>query len=182
MRLIRKLHKAVKKIVEFIKDEDIVEKYRKQGVKIGENVHLINCNFDHGHQFLIEIGNNCTLTNCSLLTHDASTKKRLNYTKVGKIVIGNDCFIGWHTIILCNVHIGDKVIVGAGSVVCKDIPSNSVYAGNPARYICSYDEYMSKHERNLQEYPKFDVYWPNKSDEEKEEMKTALEHTFGYDL
>lgn len=46
--------------------------------------------------------------------------------------------------ILCGVNIGNQVIVGAGAVVTKDIPSNSVVAGAPARVICSYSDYIEK--------------------------------------
>jgi serine acetyltransferase len=42
------------------------------------------------------------------------------------------------------VTIGDNVLIAAGSVVTKSIPSNVVVAGNPARYICSLDEYIEK--------------------------------------
>lgn len=51
--------------------------------------------------------------------------------------IGKNCFIGDRTIVLPGVTIGDEVVIGAGSVVTKDIPSNSVAVGNPARVIKS---------------------------------------------
>lgn len=51
--------------------------------------------------------------------------------------IGERCFIGANAIIMCGVKIGDEVIVGSGSIVTKDVPSNSVVVGNPARVIKS---------------------------------------------
>ncbi|MGB1311421.1 MAG: DapH/DapD/GlmU-related protein, partial [Leucothrix sp.] len=54
-----------------------------------------------------------------------------------KTRIGKHCFIGCASIILPNVTIGDQVIVAAGSVVTKDVPSNSIVAGNPAKVIKS---------------------------------------------
>jgi acetyltransferase-like isoleucine patch superfamily enzyme len=52
-----------------------------------------------------------------------------------EISIGNDVFIGAQCIVLKGVHIGDRSIIGAGSVVTKDIPADELWAGNPARFI-----------------------------------------------
>lgn len=49
--------------------------------------------------------------------------------------IGKRCFIGANAIIMCGVRIGDEVVVGSGAVVTKDVPSNSIVVGNPARVI-----------------------------------------------
>ncbi len=49
--------------------------------------------------------------------------------------IGKRCFIGANAIIMCGVRVGDNVVVGSGSIVTKDIPSNCIVAGNPARII-----------------------------------------------
>lgn len=50
-----------------------------------------------------------------------------------------------NSIVLLGVKIGDNVIVGAGSVLTKSIPSNSVVAGNPAKIIMAYEEYAAKY-------------------------------------
>lgn len=68
--------------------------------------------------------------NAIILSHDFSTRRH-----DCKTVIGRKCFIGAAAIILPNVTIGDQVIVGAGSVVTKDVPSNCAVAGNPAKII-----------------------------------------------
>jgi len=57
---------------------------------------------------------------------------------IGKFVdtyIGDFCVIGIGAIIMAGVKIGNEVVVGAGSVVTKDIPSNVIVAGNPAKII-----------------------------------------------
>ena len=64
-----------------------------------------------------------------ILTHDYCLKRHAD------TFIGKRCFIGADAIVLGGVRIGDEVIVGAGSVVTKDVPSNCIVAGNPARII-----------------------------------------------
>lgn len=56
-----------------------------------------------------------------------------------KVSIGNNCWIGEKVIILPGVHLGDNVIVAAGSIVTKSFNSNSIIGGNPAKYIKIYD-------------------------------------------
>lgn len=93
-------------------------------------------------------GTNIT-SEVSILTHDFSLNicektgiykgKLLQLKKPVKI--GSNCFIGQRAFILPGITIGDNVIVGAGSVVTKDIPSNEVWAGNPARCIGTIKEH-----------------------------------------
>lgn len=114
-------------------------------------MHILNSSIDPLFPFLIEIGDNTTLTDVKVLAHDASTKKCLGYTKMGKVIIGSNCFIGARTLILPNVIIGDNVIVGAGSVVTKNIPSNSVAVGNPCKIIKTYNGYMDRNKLLMNE-------------------------------
>lgn len=143
----------IKSVIKYLKIQIYrpteVDKYRKQGVTIGKNCNLYSVSIDGCFQHLIKIGNNVTITHSSIIAHDASTHNELGYSKVGRINIGNDVFIGWGCIILGNVTIGNKVIIGAGSVVAKNIPDNTVVCGNPLRFICTYDEYINKNRENM---------------------------------
>ena len=67
--------------------------------------------------------------------HGLSIKKRngIENIKSADIVIGDDCFIGANVTIVCGVTIGEHAMVGAGSVVTKDVPPYSLVYGNPAR-------------------------------------------------
>ncbi len=69
---------------------------------------------------------------------------------IGDTHVGDNVFIGSNSTILGGANIGSNVIIGAGSLVNKDIPSNSVVGGVPARFICSFDEFVEKRKR-LQE-------------------------------
>lgn len=74
-------------------------------------------------------------TGCIFLTHYLDTSREGIHWKAGEIRIGEGSFIGARTIIAKPLAIGKNVIVGAGSVVTKNIPSNEIWAGNPARFI-----------------------------------------------
>lgn len=140
----------------------------KKGLMIGENVFInFGCIIDESFCWLIKIGNNVTLApNVHILAHDASTKKMIGYTKMGMVTIGNDVFIGASSIILPGRNIGNNVVIGAGSIVSKDIPDNSVAVGNPAKVICSYDEYIEKQKAKLCLTDTF-PYAPDKKEQER---------------
>lgn len=89
----------------------------------------------------IEIGRNSLLANKveiisgSHVFDDPKTPIKFQGTKLGRVTIGEDVWIGTHVTVLPGVTIGDGSVVGAGSVVTKDIPSYSVATGVPARVI-----------------------------------------------
>ena len=160
-----------------------ISELRLSGAVIGENCHIYGL-IDSGHEFLVTMGNNVTLASgCRLLTHDGSTKNILGYSKVGRIDIGNDVFIGAMSIVLPNVRIGNNVIIGAGSIVTKDIPDNSIVVGNPAKVIGTYDAYVDKIQKQFKTSPVWKVYYSKKNDEEKRKMREKLlERKIGFDL
>jgi acetyltransferase-like isoleucine patch superfamily enzyme len=126
---------------------------RRWGCKIGINC-ILSTNLG-SEPYLIEIGDNCSITsNVDLITHDGGNwvlknSRNFNGTKYGKIVIGNNVYIGTNSVILPNVCIGSNCVIGAGSVLTHNVPSNTVFAGNPAKFICSIDEYYEKCCKNV---------------------------------
>ena len=95
-------------------------------------------------------------------------------------VIGNDVWIGDRSLVKAGVKVGDGAIIGMGSVVTKDIPSNSLAVGNPAKVICALSEYINKQKLQMkientfnEEYtfrnPKFNI-------SHKDKLIKACEH------
>lgn len=87
----------------------------------------------------VKSGNNVALTkDVYILAHDASMKKLLGKTKVGKVQIGNNVFVGAKTVILPGVSIGDNVVIAANSSVTKSVPSNEVWGGGTSSIYYDY--------------------------------------------
>jgi acetyltransferase-like isoleucine patch superfamily enzyme len=107
---------------------------------------------------LVKLGDNVWITSgCQLLCHDASViminiMRNGHRDRVGPIIIGDNSFLGNNVIVLPGTSIGSSTIVGAGSVVTGDIPDNSVFAGNPARHICDFEDYVLRIENESQKY------------------------------
>jgi acetyltransferase-like isoleucine patch superfamily enzyme len=84
----------------------------------------------------VHIGENTLVAGGSIvLSHDHCKRVGDNQPFLTDTYIGKNCFIAVKVIILPGIKIGNEVIVGAGSVVTKDIPSNCIVAGNPAKII-----------------------------------------------
>ena len=162
-------------------DYNSIAYLRSRGVRVGENVHLYNTNIDFGHGFLVSIGNNVTLTGVTVLAHDASTQIPFGVSKVGRVRIGNNVFVGHGTIVLPGVTIGDNCVIGAGSVVSKDVPSDSVAVGNPIHVVSSYTDFVNKHKTQIGQRPTFSTFWADKTEKEKADMIAKLEDGIGYD-
>ena len=114
---------------------------RRQGMKIGMNCHFETLSFGT-EPYLIEVGDDVSIANGSVfITHDAGIKCFLGEFPAedifGKIVIGNNVFVGINCTLLLNTTIGNNCIVGAGSVVRGKFPDNCVIMGNPAKVVSS---------------------------------------------
>ena len=84
----------------------------------------------------VHVGRNTLIAGGSIvLTHDHCKRVGDNQPYLVDTYIGKNCFIAVKVIVLPGIKIGDSVIVGAGSVVTKDVPSNCIVAGNPAKII-----------------------------------------------
>jgi len=131
-----------------------------QGMKVGDNLYVQGIPNFGSECFLIEMGDHVTIAEgVSFINHggDGRVTKRIEKYKdgrtFGRIKIGNNTFIGKGTVLLPGVSIGDNCIVGSMSVVSSSVPDNSVYAGAPAKFICTIEQYGDKLLANSTIYP-----------------------------
>jgi acetyltransferase-like isoleucine patch superfamily enzyme len=119
-----------------------------KGVEMGSGCKIFTTSFG-SEPWLISIGHNVTVTSgVVLLTHDGATclvndeeGRRYLYKR---IIIGNNVFIGVKSILMPGVRVGDNVVIAAGSVVTKSVPSGCIVAGNPAKRIGDFDAYRKR--------------------------------------
>ena len=130
-------------------------KYLKNaGIEIGDNCYIWSPNqtfIDTQRPEMLTIGDYCKIAKgVTILCHDysMSVARRKYHRHVGhsaKTTIGSNVFIGMNATILMGSQIGDNCIVGAGAIVSGIFTDNVVIAGNPARVVCTLDEYYTKH-------------------------------------
>lgn len=165
--------------------KEYLESLKKLGLRVGKNFSMQQeCIIDESHCWLIKIGDDVTLApRVHILAHDASTKRHLGYTKIGLVEIGNKTFIGAGTIIMPNTKIGTNCIIGAGSLVTKDIPDNSIAVGVPAKVINTTDKYLAKEKEQMKHRPVYDAKFTVRegiTDEQKQKMIEDLKDGIGY--
>lgn len=150
--MIRKLFIRLKQFYQIrIQKKDPMELHiasmRRSGMQIGDRCRIFS-NIQSNEPYLIRIGDNVTISgNVTFCTHDNGIIKVIEGKTdvVGPITVGNDCFIGMNSTLMLGITLGDNCIVGAGSVVTHSFPPYTVLAGNPAKRICSTEEYADKY-------------------------------------
>ena len=137
-----------KKYSKGIEKKVLTSFFRKSGIKVGEDCVILS-NIVSSEPYLISIGSRVTISNgVQILTHDNSIDRVLpNVSDIfGRVSIGDDCFIGAHVTIMPGVTIGNKVIIGAGSVVAKSfVEEGIIIAGNPARKVGDWNTFAEKY-------------------------------------
>ena len=144
---------------------------RHIGVEIGKNCFIGTRNWS-SEPYLITIGNNVGITQGVYFhTHGGARVARNKYPKFdvfGKIVVEDWAYFGTNSQIMPGVTIGEGALVAAGSIVTKSVAPHTVVGGNPAKYICTVDEYINK---NL----KYNTNTKGLSNEEKKKILQGLE-------
>lgn len=177
-RIILKLHNIYLEFIQKIYLKICIAK----GLKVGKDVRFVEVPQFGTEPFLIEIGDQTTFSNnVRFVNHDGGQNalhfldKYKDVRTFGRIKIGNQCLIGADTIIMPGVEMQDNCILGAGSILTTSMPSGTVYAGVPAKFICTLEEYGDKllannvlYPRELEkDRPKLDAY-----------IKENLPHTY----
>lgn len=168
------------------KRERYIQGLVARGLKLGKNVSIVDqCFLDAAHCYLIQLDDNVTLApNVTILVHDASTKLHLGYTKLGKVHVRENSFIGHSAILLPGVTIGPNAIVGAGSVVSKSVPEGAIAVGNPAKVISTVEAYVEKIKTDVSSNNKkiynSDYHIYNLDDRKRAELIASATGTTGY--
>ena len=127
------------------------QKYARHiGVKIGKNCLICTRNWGT-EPYLISIGDHVQLTTGVFVhTHGGGHSIRQEYPDFdvfGKVTIEDWAYIGACSHIMAGVTIGEGALVAAGSIVTKSVAPHTVVGGNPARYICTTEEYYERNKR-----------------------------------
>ena len=109
-------------------------------VKIEDNVQIFPyCNIDRGNLGMTKVGYGSFLDHYVYVSHNSSIGKNNiiagRTTFCGGSSVQDNCFLGVNTLIKEKVKLGSNILTGLGSVIIKDIPSDEVWAGNPAKFI-----------------------------------------------
>jgi maltose O-acetyltransferase len=138
--------------------------YRSLGMQIGIDVSLgPDCRLDPSTAWMVTIGDDVVFgPGVEVLAHDACLRRRIGYTKIQHTFIGSHVFIGAKTTILPGVSIGDDVVVGAGSLVTRNIPANSLAYGHPAQVVMALDEFEVRERALLAAGPHYNEATPGR--------------------
>jgi len=135
-----------------------LELLAEAGVQLGKGVTVERgAKLDPGHPWLISIGDGSTIApEVYIIAHDASVRQPMGWTKLQRVTIGADVFVGLRAIIMPGVTIGDGAIIGAGAVVTRDVPAGAVVGGNPAVVIAQRDDVIARREAGMAGRPTYE--------------------------
>lgn len=152
MKILNKLNRLYK-IYYTSSSEKYIKYLKRKGVEIGDGTIIFDpkhIRIDITRPELVKIGKHVFLhKGINILTHDYSSWCFVDLyndfvPSHAKVAIGNNVWFGENVTILKGVSIGNNCIIGYGSIVTKSIPDNSVAVGCPARVICSIEDYYNK--------------------------------------
>jgi maltose O-acetyltransferase len=152
-----------------------------RGMSVGREVFVADSSYlDPAFAWLISIGDQTTIgPGVTILAHDAAPKLRTGYSAIAPVRIGARVFVGANALILPGVAIGDDAMVGAGSVVRRDVAPGTIVLGNPAQEVGSTGAHTERHLLDIQRLPCFAV-GADPDDAERRRMLEELGGGPGY--
>jgi acetyltransferase-like isoleucine patch superfamily enzyme len=158
-------------------DEAVNRRLRSKGARIGERCRIYARDFPV-EAYLVTIGNHVGIAGgVKILTHNGAARllkeRRPEIQNLGRVEIGDACFIGENAILLPGTTIGAGCIVVAGAVVSGTIPENSLVAGNPARVMGRASLYLERLALSPDSLDTFGL-------PEDDRRRVILEHSFDY--
>lgn len=151
--MINRIKRYIELFIAKRSSDNYIKYLKKRGVTIGKGTYIQDpkhIEIDFSRPSLVTIGDNCFFnSNVRILTHDWVTNVFLNsgrdfINSSGKVSIGNNVSFGQNVMVLKGVSIGDNCFIGAGSIVTKNIPANSIAVGTPCKVIMSLETYYQK--------------------------------------
>lgn len=135
----------------YLRKKDLQAFAASRGVRFGQGCKVISslATSFGTEPYLITIGNHVEISaNVTFITHDGALwvlrESNPEADVFGRIVVGDNVFIGRGATLLPGTSIGDNSVVGAGAVVKGHLEANGVYAGVPARKISSFEEFQKR--------------------------------------
>ena len=147
------------------RDEAVLRRLRRQGATVGRNVQIVDRSrllYEPWYANLIEIQDGVVISaGVRLVTHDSSYANILGNLPIryGRIVIEQNAYIGVNAIILPGVRIGESALIGAGTVVNRDIPARTIAAGNPVKVLSTLEEGLSRYREKMSGKGEDGVYY-----------------------
>ena len=143
---------------------------QEEGMRVGKGVTVMGGTDFGSEPYLITLGDNVRISSkVQSVTHDGGTwafrnlyADMHNVVKFGPITVGEGTFIGAESIIMPGVSIGKHAVIGAGSIVTKDVPDETVWIGVPARQFCTLREYAERCKASMPEDFDLHAYQANK--------------------
>lgn len=148
-----------------------VDYARFLGVKVGEQCYIASDVHFSSEPYLIEIGSHVAVTQRVMLhTHGGGRVARRyipDFDIFGRVKICDYAYIGSSAQIMPGVTIGEGSLVAAGSIVTRSVPAGVVVAGNPAKNVCTVEEYIKRNK-------KYNLGTKNLSAQEKKKVLLSL--------
>jgi maltose O-acetyltransferase len=136
-----------------------VDRLIAQGLSVGRDVFIADGAYlDPGFPWLISIGDETTIgPGVTILAHDAAPKLRTGYSMIARVHVGARVFVGANAIILPGVTIADDAVVGAGTVVRRDVARGTIVIGNPAQEVGTTAAHTERHRAQMKRRPRYPV-------------------------